>query len=129
MKADKDKPFAKNLEGNEPIKYDMTKKEDRLRWFNEMEGYLKTSRFVEDGTDFKGRKFAIEAFEQFKFIDIDTRQQTRKDTLKEAQRIVLDYMGGFKHNKIQFVEDRLKCGICKIGDDICKRLKKEVQKK
>jgi hypothetical protein len=58
----------------------------------------------------------------------EIRQQTRKACFKEAQEIVLDYIGEINHDKIKFVDDRLKCGICKIGDDICKRLEKEVQK-
>lgn len=63
-----------------PEPYDMTKKEDVERWFREMDGYFRvtcTDRldgqkydFLHQGTDFEGRKFALEAFEQLKQMQI-----------------------------------------------------------
>lgn len=50
----------------EPKPYDMKNPKDRVRWFREMESYLRVSKFTEDGTDFKGRKYAYEGFQQLK---------------------------------------------------------------
>jgi len=47
-------------------KYDMKKPEDVERWFEEMDGYLKTSRFVESGTDHEGRCFALHGLKQLR---------------------------------------------------------------
>lgn len=49
-----------------PKKYDMEKLEDTKRWFREMEWYLETSNFVHQGTDFEGRKYALDGFYQLK---------------------------------------------------------------
>jgi len=49
-----------------PQKYDMNKKEDVKRWFEEMQGYLKTGDFVHQSTDLEGRKYALDGFFQLK---------------------------------------------------------------
>lgn len=49
----------------EPNKYDMSKPEDRARWYREMKGYLSLAgedNFLVQGTDRAGRKYAFEAF-------------------------------------------------------------------
>jgi len=56
-----------------PTKYDMSKKADVERWFREMESYLKCGEesrkdFVHQGTDFDGRKFALDGFYQLRRI-------------------------------------------------------------
>jgi len=56
-----------------PTKYDMRSKEDIIRWFNEMENYLKCGKeigadFVNQGTDREGRKYAYDGFLQLKDI-------------------------------------------------------------
>jgi len=51
-----------------PKKYDIHNFDEINRWFREMEGYLKTSDFVHQGTDLEGRKFGFEAFLEFKKI-------------------------------------------------------------
>lgn len=60
-----------------PMKYDMTKPEDMKRWFDEMEGYLKTEDFVNRGTDFEGRRYALDGFHQLKkkMLETDTREE------------------------------------------------------
>jgi len=59
-----------------PKPYDMKKKADLIRWFREMEGYMSIANegngFVTDGTDKKGRKFALKGFHQLKSILIET---------------------------------------------------------
>ena len=55
-----------NIMATKPKPYNMSNFEDIERWFREMEGYLKTSDFVNQGTDLEGRKYAFEAFIQFK---------------------------------------------------------------
>ena len=52
----------------EPKVYDMKKREDIERWFREMNGYLKTENFLEQGTDREGRKFAMCAFHDLRHI-------------------------------------------------------------
>lgn len=51
-----------------PEPYDMTKKADQERWFREMEGYFRVECFIQQGTDFMGRKYALDAFKQLKQI-------------------------------------------------------------
>jgi len=56
-----------------PTKYDMSKKADVKRWFVEMDGYLRCGEesnndFIHHGTDFEGRKYALDGFKQFKKI-------------------------------------------------------------
>ncbi len=56
-----------------PRAYDMRDKEDVKRWFREMEGYLKTGygehkTFVNMGTDYEGRCFAMDGFRQLREI-------------------------------------------------------------
>ena len=53
---------------SEPKKYDMSKIEDLERWFREMDSYLNLegNGFINQGTDFKGRKFALDGFYQLK---------------------------------------------------------------
>ncbi len=50
----------------EPKEYDMTNFEDIERWFKEMGGYLKVSKFLTDGTDKAGRAYAYQGFIQLK---------------------------------------------------------------
>lgn len=49
-----------------PQPFDMTDPKDIKRWFNEMENYLKTSDFLHQGTDYEGRKYALEGFRDLK---------------------------------------------------------------
>jgi len=49
-----------------PQPYDMNKKEDVKRWFEEMQGYLRTEDFIHQGTDLEGRKYALDGFLQLK---------------------------------------------------------------
>jgi len=49
--------------GNPPRPYDMRRPEEVKRWFREMRGYLRTSRFLEYGTDFDGRRYAMKGFD------------------------------------------------------------------
>ena len=54
-----------------PEKYDMSKKADVKRWFNEMEGYLRCGQeakkdFIHLGTDYEGRVYALDGFKQLK---------------------------------------------------------------
>lgn len=68
---------------NKPKPFDMSKKEDLERWFREMENYLKCCNgltFVDAGTDFKGREFALKGFQQLKDISLK-RKPLRKETL------------------------------------------------
>lgn len=51
-----------------PKKYDMNKEEDMKRWFREMEGYLKTEDFLNQGTDREGRVFAMDGFRQLRVL-------------------------------------------------------------
>ena len=56
---------------NEPRKYDMENAADVKRWFREMEGYFRCGEedyndFVHQGTDRKGREFAVDGFHQLK---------------------------------------------------------------
>jgi len=51
-----------------PKRYDMKKEEDVKRWFREMEGYLKTEDFLNQGTDREGRVFAMDGFRQLRVI-------------------------------------------------------------
>jgi hypothetical protein len=58
----------------EPRPYDMYKKEERLRWFREMYGYLKTEDFIHQGTDIEGRAFALVAFHKLWEIEKDAKE-------------------------------------------------------
>ncbi len=58
---------------NEPIEYDLTKLGELHRLYRELLGYMKVSlgskcphchKKIKEGTDFKGREFAIKALEQ-----------------------------------------------------------------
>ncbi|MBD3248472.1 hypothetical protein GF336_00315 [Candidatus Woesearchaeota archaeon] len=56
-----------------PKRYDMSEPEDIKRWFREMEGYLKCGSetkhdFLNQGTDFDGRCFAMDGFRQLRMI-------------------------------------------------------------
>ena len=51
-----------------PKRYDMLKEEDMKRWFREMEGYLKTENFLDQGTDRDGRVFAMDGFRQLRVL-------------------------------------------------------------
>jgi len=57
---------------NPPRPYDMSKQEEVRRWFREMEGYLRTEcggyDFLHQGTDYGGRKYALEGFARLKEI-------------------------------------------------------------
>ena len=53
---------------NPPRKYDMTNEDDIRRWFREMEGYLKTEGFLNQGTDRDGRVYAMDGFRQLRVI-------------------------------------------------------------
>jgi hypothetical protein len=53
---------------NPPRKYDMNNAEDVKRWFREMEGYLRTEDFLNQGTDRPGRVFAMDGFRQLRVI-------------------------------------------------------------
>ena len=71
-----------------PKPYDMTKEEDRIRWFREMKGYLmckgEDGTFLQQGTDREGRKFAYEAFLQF---DYRTRKAAAEKLMKKARKL------------------------------------------
>jgi hypothetical protein len=64
----------------EPKPYDMKRPEDRVRWFQEMESYLRVSRFTEDGTDFKGRKFALDGFHQLRKLADEGKIAIKEET-------------------------------------------------
>jgi len=51
-----------------PKRYDMKKEEDMKRWFREMEGYLKTENFLNQGTDREGRVYAMDGFRQLRVL-------------------------------------------------------------
>ena len=46
----------------EPRVFDFSQPKELVRWFDEMEGYLITEKFTEQGTDEEGRAFAYDAF-------------------------------------------------------------------
>ena len=46
----------------------MKKEEDMKRWFREMEGYLKTENFLNQGTDREGRVYAMDGFRQLRVL-------------------------------------------------------------
>lgn len=56
-----------------PEKYNMTKEEDMKRWFREMEGYLKTEDFLNQGTDREGRVEAMDGFRQLRMAIMDEK--------------------------------------------------------
>jgi len=51
-----------------PERYDMKKEADVRRWFREMEGYLKTEDFLNQGTDRQGRVEAMDGFRQLRVV-------------------------------------------------------------
>ena len=57
---------------NEPIKYNLTSADEKTRLYKELLGYMKVSldskcpycrKQIHEGTDFEGRRYAIEALE------------------------------------------------------------------
>ena len=65
---DSDRRCSKTSVKIKPERYDMTNEADVKRWFREMEGYLKTEDFLNQGTDREGRVFAMDAFRQLRVI-------------------------------------------------------------
>lgn len=55
---------------NEPRPFDFNNEElfekEMLRFFNEMESYLRTDKFLSQGTDSAGRRYVWEAFQKLK---------------------------------------------------------------
>ena len=54
---------------NPPRPFNLKEPTELVRWFREMEGYMNCSNgmdFINAGTDFKGRKFALEAFHEMR---------------------------------------------------------------
>jgi hypothetical protein len=49
-----------------PKQYDIKNPCSMKRWFREMERYLKTSDFINTGTDRDGRCYAIDGFRQLR---------------------------------------------------------------
>jgi len=67
-----------------PQPYDMTNPDDVKRWFREMENYLKTSDFLHLGTDFEGRKYALEGFRDLRKIENKSSNKDDLYLLKKA---------------------------------------------
>lgn len=73
----------------EPEPYDMMCLDEIKRWFREMGGYLKTSDFLNDGTDKEGRKYAMDGFDMLRHIlgaDPDKRNGTMDSPIKEKEK-------------------------------------------
>ena len=45
-----------------PAPYDMSNPDDLERWFREMAGYLRVDKFLSQGTDTDGRRYALDGF-------------------------------------------------------------------
>ena len=56
-----------------PRPYDMEYLSEITRWFTEMEGYLRTEDFVNQGTDKEGRQYAFDGFLHLKKYFLTTR--------------------------------------------------------
>lgn len=72
----------------EPREYDFTKSGEIDRWFREMKSYLTLhgQHFLDGGTDWKGRKFAFDAF--FKIKEA-IRNEALSLTQKNAENILI----------------------------------------
>jgi len=48
--------------------YNMKNKTDIKRWFREMKGYFRVGQFLDAGTDFEGRRYAMDGFIELESI-------------------------------------------------------------
>jgi len=78
----------------EAKKYDMMKREDVRRWFDEMEEYIKVNKFAELGTDLEGRIFALDGFTQLRSLLLE------KDNKKLADDLICEIEKNKYYNDI-----------------------------